>query len=84
MFFASTGNDTFKGGSGNDGFIISAANLTSADTIVGGAGFDVLSITTNGTVTAANNAGVFPGIEVRPAHWPAASSISPIRFPRPR
>jgi large repetitive protein len=57
-FYAQTGNDTFKGGSGNDGFIIAAANLTAGDTLVGGAGFDVLSITTNGTVTAANNAGV--------------------------
>jgi Ca2+-binding RTX toxin-like protein len=57
-FYAQTGNDTFRGGSGSDGFIISAANLTAGDTMVGGAGFDVLSITTNGTVTAANNAGV--------------------------
>ena len=57
-FYAQTGNDTFRGGSGSDGFIISAANLTAGDTMVGGAGFDVLSITSNGTVTAANNAGV--------------------------
>ena len=57
-FYAKTGNDTFKGGGGSDGFIFGAANLTSGDTVVGGGGFDVLSITSNGTVTVANNSGV--------------------------
>ncbi|MBR0850306.1 cadherin-like domain-containing protein [Bradyrhizobium diazoefficiens] len=62
-FQAGAGNDTFKGGGGNDVVSIAAADLTAADTISGGAGADTLVIKTNGHVTTANAAGV-SGIDV--------------------
>ena len=38
QFYAGGGHDTFKGGSGNDVFIFTASDLTSADTLDGGTG----------------------------------------------
>ena len=55
---AGAGNDTFKGGGSSDVFSFNAADLTSADTVIGGGGADTLVIRNNGTVTVANNAGV--------------------------
>jgi hypothetical protein len=52
VFYASSGSETFKGGSGNDAFVFAAAELTSADIVQGGAGFDNLYLTTAGTVAA--------------------------------
>jgi hypothetical protein len=51
--FSQGGTDTFKGGNGNESFWVNAADLTSADTIDGGAGFDTLNFATTGTVAAA-------------------------------
>jgi hypothetical protein len=59
------GNDNFHGGSGNDffGFYgFNAGDLTGADTVVGGGGFDVLFLGSAGTIDAAGFAGV-SGIE---------------------
>src|SRR5439155_1569025 len=60
-FFSNGGSDTFQGGNGNDAIFFAAADLPSA-TIVGGAGFDNLYLTTAGTVAAAAFANV-TGIE---------------------
>lgn len=57
-FVASSGNETFRGGSRDDVFAFTAAGLGSADTVVGGAGFDSLQITTGGAVGASAFAGV--------------------------
>ncbi len=61
---AGAGSDTLRGGTGNDAFRFSAADLTAADTVVGGggAGIDAINFQTAGTVTAASLAGVL-GIE---------------------
>jgi Ca2+-binding RTX toxin-like protein len=53
VFFASSGSDTFIGGSGNDAVYIATTNLTSDDTLRGGLGIDNLYFTTGGTVAAA-------------------------------
>jgi Ca2+-binding RTX toxin-like protein len=57
---AGSGNDSFKGGDANDVFSFNAADLTAADTVIGGngAGADTLVIKNNGTVTTAASAGV--------------------------
>ncbi|MEJ0075774.1 MAG: cadherin domain-containing protein [Alphaproteobacteria bacterium] len=62
VFNIGSGTDSMIGGSGNDFFAISTADLTAADTINGGAGSDFLQFTTTGIVTAASLAGV-SGIE---------------------
>ncbi len=61
---ANGGNDTFRGGTGNDVFRFNATDLTAADTVAGGGGIgiDAINFQTAGTVTAANLAGV-SGIE---------------------
>ncbi|WP_131819302.1 Ig-like domain-containing protein [Sphingomonas jatrophae] len=57
------GNDVFRGGGGNDVFRFAAAELTAADTVVGGGGtIDQLVFETAGAVSAASMAGV-SGIE---------------------
>ncbi|OUX39716.1 MAG: hypothetical protein CBE21_07265, partial [Proteobacteria bacterium TMED261] len=53
LTYASAGDLTFTGGSGNDTFTFSADNFTSADTVDGGAGTDVLEIA--GAITAATD-----------------------------
>jgi len=58
-FNISAGTDTYTGGTGNDAFVFSStANLTSADTLVGGAGFDTLYFTAGGTIAATGLNGV--------------------------
>jgi|GEM_PF-3998709 len=52
-FYADDGVDVFIGGNGNDYAEFAAARLTAADLINGGGGFDFLSISTGGAVTAA-------------------------------
>src|SRR5205814_2311255 len=47
LFRSSGGTDLFKGGNGNDGFVVAAADLASA-TIVGGTGVDNLYLSTAG------------------------------------
>ncbi len=56
------GNDVFTGGNGNDSFQFAAGQLTSADSVVGGGGADMLWMTTAGTTNTADLAGV-SGIE---------------------
>ncbi|HEV7880896.1 beta strand repeat-containing protein, partial [Bradyrhizobium sp.] len=53
VFIASAGSSVFKGGQSNDAVFITAADLTSADTIQGGTGVDNLYFTAAGTVAAA-------------------------------
>src|SRR5436309_11574792 len=62
VFTASSGTDSFIGGNGNDYVEFSAADLTSADTVNGGTGFDALALTTGGTVAGAAFANV-SGVE---------------------
>ena len=58
------GNDSIDGGAGNDRVIIAAdANLTTADTIVGGDGTDIVSFTANMTDDASTFARI-SGFEV--------------------
>jgi Ca2+-binding RTX toxin-like protein len=52
IFIAGSGADTFQGGTGSDGYVFSAANLTSADIVQGGSGTDAIYLTTGGTVAA--------------------------------
>jgi VCBS repeat-containing protein len=53
-FFASSGGDTFRGGNGPNGYVFTATDLTSADTVTGSAGSaDNLFISTAGTLSAA-------------------------------
>ena len=59
---AGTGNDTLKGGAGNDTFRFNVGDLTGADVVQGGGGTDTLAFLNAGTVTAASLAGV-SGIE---------------------
>ena len=66
VLYAGFGTDNFKGGQGNDVVVINPANLTSADVIQGGAGFDILnfnSATGNGNVVAASAFANVTGIE---------------------
>jgi hypothetical protein len=58
VFFATSGNDTFKGGHGNDAVALAATDLTSADTIQGGGGIDNLYLGSAGTVTSSSFANV--------------------------
>ena len=59
IFNAGTGIDTFKGGAGNDAFVLSAvANLTSSDVMTGGTGVDTIWLNGSGTVAAGAFAGV--------------------------
>ena len=51
-FYASGGNDTYKGGGGGNDYLFAPVDLTSADTIVGGAGFDVVQLTAGGALAA--------------------------------
>jgi len=53
LTYASAGDLTFTGGSGDDTFTFSADNFTSADTVDGGAGTDILEIA--GAITAATD-----------------------------
>ena len=71
--FASTGANTITldkdgitllGGSDNDTFNYAIANLSSADIIVGGAGTDTLSFSTNGVIDATSMFNNVSGIEV--------------------
>ena len=52
IFQAAGGNDTLKGGTGNDIVFIAPANLTSGDTIIGGGGVDTIWLNAAGTVAA--------------------------------
>jgi len=52
VFEASSGDDSFTGGGGSD-VAIFAADLSAADAFAGGAGFDILQLTTAGTIGAA-------------------------------
>lgn len=61
-FYAGAGNDTLTGGNGNDYFEFSISELTLADQVVAGSGFDCLAISTGGAVSAASLANV-SGIE---------------------
>src|SRR4051794_15105164 len=61
VFQAGAGNDTLKGGSGNDIFFIAPADLNSNDTFVGGSGVDTIWFTAGGVVPAsafANASGI--------------------------
>jgi len=51
---ASILGDNFSGGTGNDTFIFATANLTSADTVAGGTGTDILQISNASTVVDAS------------------------------
>ncbi|HEU0155703.1 MAG TPA: M10 family metallopeptidase C-terminal domain-containing protein, partial [Stellaceae bacterium] len=55
---AGAGVDRFEGGGGNDIFQFTAAELTSADIVTGGAGFDTLQMTTPGKVRPGGVSGV--------------------------
>ncbi len=55
---AGAGVDRLEGGAGNDTFLFTAAQLTKSDTVLGGAGFDQLAMTTAGTVAAGGVSGV--------------------------
>lgn len=61
-FVAGSGNDYFASGAGDDLFSFAAANLTSADTIIGGAGTDRLLLSGAGVVVYSALSGV-SGIE---------------------
>jgi len=50
--YASGGNDTFLGGSGNDFFRFDASELTFRDTVAGNGGFDTLALSSGGLVSA--------------------------------
>ena len=51
-FYASSGNETFIGGSGNDYLAFAAGSLTASDHVAGGANFDIIEFVTAGTVSA--------------------------------
>src|SRR3954470_1650115 len=58
VFNAGPGNDVFKGGSGNDTFQFSPSRLDSNDIVQGGAGFDILFISSPGMMIAPQFSGV--------------------------
>jgi Ca2+-binding RTX toxin-like protein len=58
VLIGGAGTDKLTGGSGNDIFEFSAANLAATDTVVGGGGSDTLSMTTAGTINAGGISGV--------------------------
>ena len=51
-FRSNGGNDSFTGGSSNDTAFFGASDLTSGDTIVGGAAYDAIQFTSAGMVAA--------------------------------
>ncbi|MBW3050285.1 hypothetical protein DNJ72_09045 [Prochlorococcus marinus XMU1403] len=61
LTYASAGDLTFTGGSGDDTFTFSADNFTSGDTVNGGAGDDILEIA--GAITAATDLSKVSNIE---------------------
>jgi len=69
VFFAGTGSDAFKGGSGNDAVFIAPTDLSSADFLQGGPGADSLNLTAAGTVSASAFANVtgFEGLSLNSA-----------------
>src|SRR5262249_3470682 len=52
LMLAGTGNDTFHGGSGPDGFEFTAANFNASDIGDGGGGSDALYLISGGTIAA--------------------------------
>ncbi|HEY1301635.1 MAG TPA: M10 family metallopeptidase C-terminal domain-containing protein [Stellaceae bacterium] len=58
LLVAGAGTDRFEGGGGNDTFEFTAAQLTPADIVIGGAGFDTLLMISRGTVLAGGVSGV--------------------------
>ncbi|HEY1261115.1 MAG TPA: M10 family metallopeptidase C-terminal domain-containing protein [Stellaceae bacterium] len=58
VMIGGAGADRFEGGGGSDTFAFTAAELTSADIVTGGAGFDTLQMTTSGTIRPGGVSGV--------------------------
>ena len=54
LFQTASGNDTLTGGTSGDIFSFAPSNLTSGDVIAGGAGFDIILLTTAGAVGASS------------------------------
>jgi autotransporter family porin len=58
IFVGGAATDRVTGGAGNDIFKFAAADLTGADTIIGGGGADTLLLTTTGTIDVAGVSGI--------------------------